>query len=83
MPYSPKYQDYSDFLRSKRITTTANANNGADARKFRALTVFDWYDPNLVTETGINRNDYIRKLPHANNTFAALKFRASKVPYFN
>ena len=83
MPYAQKYQDYSDFLRSKRITTAAKANNGADVRKFRALTRFDWYDPNLVTETGINRNDYIRKVPHSHNIFASTKFKASRVAYFN
>ena len=83
MSYAPKYQHYSDFLRSKRIATTNDANKGADPRKFRVLTVFDSYDPSLVEQTGIVANDYSRKDVKLNNTFLASQYRASKIPYFN
>lgn len=83
MSYAPKYQHYSDFLRSKRITTNTNANNAADPTKFRALTMFDSYDPSLVKQTGIVTNDYSRKDVKLNNTFLASQYRGSKIPYFN
>jgi hypothetical protein len=75
--------DYSDFIRIKKLTTISNANSAAKKTKFRALTVFDSYDPALVNQTGVIKNDYIRKIPHANNTFAAVQFKASRVAYFN
>ena len=81
--YSPKYQDYSDFLRSKKITATTNANGGADATKFRALRVYDSYDPNLVNQTGIIRHDYTRTSAKNNNTFTASQYSGTKVAYFN
>jgi hypothetical protein len=81
--YRPKYQDYSDFLRSKKITTATNANNAADARKFRALTAYDSYDPNLVNDTGIVKHDYIRTAAKNNNTFAAAQYSGRKVAYYN
>ncbi len=82
MSYAPKYQDYSDFLRSKRITATTNANKAADPIKFRVLTAFDSYDPSLVEQTGIVTNDYNRKDIKLHNTFLASQYRGSKIPYF-
>jgi len=81
--YRPKYQDYSDFLRSKKIATTTNANSGADATKFRALRVYDSYDPNLVRQTGIVTNDYNRTDAKPNDTFAAAQYSGKKFAYFN
>lgn len=83
MSYTPKYQDYSDFLRSKKIITTKNANSAAEKRKFRALTVFDSYDPNFVQDTGIIRNDSLRTDQKMNDVFSAQQYAASRVPYFN
>ena len=83
MSYVPKYQDYSDFLRSKRITATTNANNAADPTKFRVLTMFDSYDPSLVKQTGIVTHDYNRTGVKRNNTFLASQYHGSKIPYFN
>ena len=81
--YRPKYQDYSDFLRSKKIATTINANSGADETKFRALTAYDSYDPNLVRQTGIVTNDYNRTDEKPNDTFAAAQYSGRKFAYFN
>ena len=81
--YRPKYQDYSDFLRSKKIITTTNANESADATKFRALRVYDSYDASLVKRTGIVCNDSCRTDQKANNTFVASQYSGTKVPYFN
>jgi hypothetical protein len=82
MSYAPKYQDYSDFLRSKRITAITNANTAAEKRKFRALRAYDSYDPSLVQQTGIVTNDNNRTDVKLNDTFAASQYRGSKIPYF-
>lgn len=83
MVYAPKYQDYSDFLRSKKITTVANAKNAASKTKFRALTVYDSYDPAQVNPTGIVCNDACRTDEKSNDTFEAVQYSGTKVAYFN
>jgi hypothetical protein len=83
MSYSPKYQDYSDFLRSKKIVTATNANGGADKTKFRAPRVFDAYDAALVNRTGIVCNDACRTDQKQHDTFAASQYSGTKFAYFN
>jgi hypothetical protein len=48
MPIKNNYVEASELTRRKRLTTIAKATTAAEARKFRALTVFDSYDPSFV-----------------------------------
>ena len=75
--------DSSDYIRRIRLTATKNANDAANQNKFRALTIFDSYDPSLVNTTAIVCNDSCRVDVKPNNTFAAKQYSATKIPHFN
>jgi hypothetical protein len=47
MPIKNNYVEASELTRRKRLTTIRNAHEAADVNKFRALTVFDSYDPSF------------------------------------
>jgi hypothetical protein len=75
--------DSSAYTRKQRLTVVKNANDAADSTKFRALTAFDRYDPALVNTTAVVCNDSCRVDIKQNETFAAKKYAASRVPHFN
>jgi hypothetical protein len=75
--------DSSAYTRRQRLTVIKNANDAANQTKFRALTMFDTYDPSLVNTTAIVCNDSCRIDVKAHDTFEAKKYAASRVPHFN
>jgi hypothetical protein len=75
--------DSSDYTRRRKLAIVKNANDAGTQTKFRALTVFDSYNPALVNTTGIVCNDSCRTNAKANNTFVASKYSASKIRHFN
>jgi hypothetical protein len=75
--------DSSAYTRKQRLTIVKKANDAANQNKFRALTVFDRYDPSLVNTTAVVCNDSCRITVKSNNTFEAKVYARSKVPHFN
>jgi hypothetical protein len=49
MPIKNNYVEASELTRRKKLTAIKNANIAANPTKFRALTVFDSYDPSFVS----------------------------------
>jgi len=52
MPIKNNYVEASELTRRKKLTAIKNANDSANPLKFRALTVFDSYDPSVISNKG-------------------------------
>ncbi len=73
--------DTSDYIKKTRLLAIANGKNVANARKFRALTQHDVYDPYRVVENTIRTDDFKNPVPD-HNTFAAKQVSARKKTHF-
>ena len=83
MPIKNNYVEASELTRRKRLTTIKNANQAADPNKFRALTVFDSYDPSFLSNKRISAevcNDSCRTgtKPHNLTTTLTLSYKNVK-----